>query len=60
MNTSSNASRERCRVVSSNLECWISDIRKVELTFHAARYSEKSQSMSSAVLAISPTHGGPK
>lgn len=54
MNKSSNMLRKQRRVRES-LECWISDIRQVELNLRTARDSEKYQAASWVFLAISPT-----
>lgn len=59
MRSSRNALRSQCWV-SFDSECWISGTREAEQVLRAARYGKQSLSVSSAVLAIPPTEGGPK
>lgn len=52
--SSSNAPRERCRVIR-DLGCRISDTREAELGLRAARNSEQTPGEVLGILAVSPT-----
>lgn len=54
-----NALSSQCLVIR-DLGCWISGIRKTELSLRAARCDKKSQATSWTFLATPPTFGGPK